>query len=102
MLKAIVFVFCEFVLIFCEVIGVAESCMARVLHLLPSTALRLSIQDTETLLANLRQPIDQLNYANADTASLSALLGGRQNADMLVRCLSKSTDLIYYTHTVFF
>ncbi|XP_065198640.1 angiopoietin-related protein 7-like [Sycon ciliatum] len=70
--------------------GVAESCMARVLHLLPSTALRLSIQDTEILLEiiGLRQPIDQLNYANADTASLSALLGGRQNADMLVQCLS--------------
>ena len=68
--------------------------MARVLHLLPSTALRLSIQDTETLLANLRQPIDQLDYANADTASLSALLGGRQNAEMLVLCLSESTDLL--------
>ncbi|XP_065198658.1 fibrinogen-like protein 1 isoform X2 [Sycon ciliatum] len=54
------------------------------------TALRLSIQDTETLLLiiGLRQPIDQLNYANADTASLSALLGGRQNAEMLVQCLS--------------
>ena len=71
--------------------------MARVLHLLPSTALRLSIQDTETLLEiiGLRQPIDQLNYANADTASLSALLGGRQNADMLVQCLSESTDQLH-------
>ena len=64
--------------------------MARVLHLLPSTALRLSIQDTETVLIGLRQPIDQLNSANADTVSLSAFLGGRQNADLLVQCLSKS------------
>ncbi|XP_065198684.1 uncharacterized protein LOC135830343 [Sycon ciliatum] len=78
--------------------GVAESCMARVLHLLPSTTLRLSIQDTETLLANLREPIDQLNYANADTASLSALLGGRQNADMLVRCLSGQLEQCRQSH----
>ena len=63
--------------------------MARVLHLLPSTALRLSIQDTEAVLIGLRHPIDQLNSANADRAPLSAFLGGRQNADLLVQCLSK-------------
>ncbi|XP_065198674.1 angiopoietin-related protein 7-like isoform X1 [Sycon ciliatum] len=68
--------------------GDTESCMARVLHLLPSTALRLSIQDTETVLSGLHNPIDQLNSANADTASLSAFLGGQQNADLLVQCLS--------------
>ncbi|XP_065198668.1 fibroleukin-like isoform X2 [Sycon ciliatum] len=68
--------------------GDTESCMARVLHLLPFTALRLSIHDTEAVLIGLRHPIDQLNSANADRAPLSAFLGGRQNADLLVQCLS--------------
>ena len=64
--------------------------MARLLHLLPSTALSLSIQNTETLLKGLRQPIDELNAHNANIVFLSALLDGRRNADLLIQCLSKS------------
>eukprot|EP00117_Sycon_ciliatum_P026756 scpid78298/ scgid21890/ Tenascin-X; Hexabrachion-like protein len=67
---------------------VPESCMARLLHLLPSTALSLSIQNTETLLKGLRQPIDELNAHNANIVFLSALLDGRRNADLLIQCLT--------------
>ncbi|XP_065198683.1 laminin subunit alpha-3-like [Sycon ciliatum] len=72
----------------------AGSCMARVLRLLPSTALRLSIQDTETLLISLRQ----LHSGNLHTDSLSALLGGRQNSNFLQQCLRGQLEQCRKSH----
>ena len=64
-----------------------ESCMGRVLLLLPNTL--LSRSNIEVLLKSIPPPIDQLNARNANQLALSALLGPNP-ARELKECLSKS------------
>eukprot|EP00117_Sycon_ciliatum_P004688 scpid97994/ scgid8947/ len=78
--------------------GVEDSCMSRVLQHLPSAALYRTIQATELLLSRLTPSVDQLNAANADTASLSALLGGHQHAELLLQCLSGELEACNQRH----